>query len=317
MPYNRHSRRQAHHPPSGNGTLFIDTSEYPEKQTACGEYKQVCITYGSEWQRSYRCRTSQHKEYIEDVAPDYISRAIPVLPFRAAVIEVASSGKDVPAATIVRPITASLTPNPAAIPERRPQTCRRRKSVPKTTCHPQPCLPHRHFSLRLTAFCRRVAGCGMPGRGEGVMHEHHKEKQQDYTVNPRQHIGFRTVKERGVAHCQQNGAESITSGISVVRILFEIRIGRTRDVIPIMAHTLKILLPTTLPIASPAFPSTADITLITSSGRRGAERHDCESDNKIRHSPPLGKRRRAIGKRVCSHKNQHKTQYEEILYSES
>ena len=24
--------------PSGNGTLFIDTSEYPEKQTACGEY---------------------------------------------------------------------------------------------------------------------------------------------------------------------------------------------------------------------------------------------------------------------------------------
>ncbi len=115
----------------------------------------------------------------------------------------------------------------------------------------------------------------------------------------------------------RTSAESITSGISVVRILFEIRIGRTRDVIPIMAHTLKILLPTTLPIASPAFPSTADITLITSSGRRGAERHDCESDNKIRHSPPLGKRRRAIGKRVCSHKNQHKTQYEEILYSES
>ncbi len=60
--------------------------------------------------------------------------------------------------------------------------------------------------------------------------------------------------------------ESITNGISLVMMLFSTLMGRTMAVIPMMASMLKILLPTVLPTASPALPSMAEITLITSSG---------------------------------------------------
>ena len=43
--------------------------------------------------------------------PSTLPMAMPLLPLRAATTLVASSGSDVPPATMVRPITASLTPN--------------------------------------------------------------------------------------------------------------------------------------------------------------------------------------------------------------
>ena len=57
------------------------------------------------------------RNILKILLPMTLPSAMPVLPFSAAVTEVASSGSDVPAATMVRPITASLTPSPAAMPE--------------------------------------------------------------------------------------------------------------------------------------------------------------------------------------------------------
>ena len=59
---------------------------------------------------------------------------------------------------------------------------------------------------------------------------------------------------------------SITNGISLIIIPLPICMGRARATAPIMSRVLKILLPTTLPMAMPVLPSTADMTLMVSSG---------------------------------------------------
>ena len=57
------------------------------------------------------------RNMLKMLLPITLPRAMLGLPFTAAVIDVASSGSDVPAATIVKPIMASLTPSPDAIPD--------------------------------------------------------------------------------------------------------------------------------------------------------------------------------------------------------
>ena len=49
--------------------------------------------------------------------PMALPRASPLSPFREATMLVTSSGRDVPIATIVRPISVSLRPRDAAIAE--------------------------------------------------------------------------------------------------------------------------------------------------------------------------------------------------------
>ena len=61
-------------------------------------------------------------------------------------------------------------------------------------------------------------------------------------------------------------AERMTSGISLLIVPCPTCMGRTRAVHPIIINTLKILLPTTLPIAISALPCSEESTLITSSG---------------------------------------------------
>lgn len=57
------------------------------------------------------------RNILKILLPITLPTAMPVRPLSAAVIDVASSGSDVPAATTVRPITASLTPSEDAMPE--------------------------------------------------------------------------------------------------------------------------------------------------------------------------------------------------------
>ncbi len=54
---------------------------------------------------------------LKILLPITLPSAIPVLPLSAALTEVASSGSEVPAATMVSPTTASLTPSPLAMAE--------------------------------------------------------------------------------------------------------------------------------------------------------------------------------------------------------
>lgn len=54
--------------------------------------------------------TPKIAKMLNTLEPKTFPIAIPLLPLRAATMLVASSGKEVPPATIVSPITASLTP---------------------------------------------------------------------------------------------------------------------------------------------------------------------------------------------------------------
>ena len=55
------------------------------------------------------------KNILNMLEPTTLPMAISLLFFKAATIEVANSGKDVPAATIVSLMSFSLTPNDSAI----------------------------------------------------------------------------------------------------------------------------------------------------------------------------------------------------------
>ena len=55
------------------------------------------------------------KKTLKILLPKMFPNAISQFPFAAAIQEVASSGNDVPSATMVRPIIASLTPRHCAI----------------------------------------------------------------------------------------------------------------------------------------------------------------------------------------------------------
>ncbi len=72
-------------------------------------------------------------------------------------------------------------------------------------------------------------------------------------------------KER-FPNTRTNKAEINTTGISLFITLRSTFIGRISDTMPIIAHILNILLPTTLPIAISPEPFIADMTLIASSG---------------------------------------------------
>lgn len=52
---------------------------------------------------------------LNKLEPTTLPRARPLSPFREAVTDVTSSGREVPIATIVKPINVSLRPNAAAI----------------------------------------------------------------------------------------------------------------------------------------------------------------------------------------------------------
>ena len=54
------------------------------------------------------------RSWLSKLLPITLPIARSVLPLKAAIIEVTSSGRDVPVATIVRPIMISFTPNKEA-----------------------------------------------------------------------------------------------------------------------------------------------------------------------------------------------------------
>ena len=73
-------------------------------------------------------------------------------------------------------------------------------------------------------------------------------------------------RKQALAKQVNASAESMTKGISLLMVPSPTCMGRTKAVHPIIINTLKILLPTTFPIAISALPWIADSTLITNSG---------------------------------------------------
>ena len=68
-------------------------------------------------QRAYMSGVEIHAALLKMLLPTTLPIAMSVSPFLAATTDVASSGNDVPADTIVSAITDSLTPNSVAMPE--------------------------------------------------------------------------------------------------------------------------------------------------------------------------------------------------------
>lgn len=74
--------------------------------------------------------------------------------------------------------------------------------------------------------------------------------------------------------------------------------GCIRDAAPSISSVLARFEPTTLPIAMPPLPSIPAMRLTTSSGHRGADAHDGESDEKFGHPVAFGDRYRAVDQAV-------------------
>ncbi len=83
--------------------------------------------------------------------------AKPGLPLIADITEVASSGREVPAATIVKPITASLTPRADAMPD-----------APSTNQFPPNIRPPRPRAIHSTDFAIGISGLFDIGRASVV-----------------------------------------------------------------------------------------------------------------------------------------------------
>ena len=199
--------------------------------------------------------------------PITLPRAMPGLPFTAAVIDVASSGSDVPAATIVKPIMASLTPSPDAIPD-----------APLTNWSPPIISPARPIATHNIDFHNGISlvldlsiSCDSAGvadfADENVCRRNMVKNSSRTIPSTRLNMRLDAPSRSGALPiARSTKADRSTSGMSLVIMLRSIFIGANIAVMPIMARTLKMLLPTTLPIASSALPLMADTMLMTSSG---------------------------------------------------
>ena len=102
-------------------------------------------------------------------------------------------------------------------------------------------------------------------------------------------------RNTSLAQISKTIEESMQSGISFLSVLRVMTIGANKAVQPTIINVLKMLLPTTLPMAISALPLRAEDTLTVSSGGRSAECNDGKSDHDGRDAKTLGYR----GGTVC------------------
>ena len=102
--------------------------------------------------------------------------------------------------------------------------------------------------------------------GKSVAHENEKEAKQQQAVYPVQDILRSFIQNTSLAQISKTIEESMQSGISFLSVLRVMTIGANNAVQPTIINVLKMLLPTTLPMAISALPLRAEDTLTVSSG---------------------------------------------------
>ena len=215
------------------------------------------------------------KKILKRLLPITLPMAISGFFFNAATMEVASSGREVPPATKVRPIIDSLTPRLRAIPVA-PST---NNCPPYISAARPPMIYrvdfHQGSDLISSSSAECSAGCalsviGLEGPEEAIANVY-PIKMAKKQSNNRPSTLFRMFsdalsRKTSLAQTSKMIEESMQSGISFLSVLRVMTIGANRAVQPTIINVLKILLPTTLPIAMSALPLRAEETLTVSSG---------------------------------------------------
>ena len=182
--------------------------------------------------------------------------------FKAATTEVANSGREVPIATRVNPITDSPTPNDRAT-SLDPSTKSRPPKI-KATSPPTIYNKQRHVDNGLISACSSsVLSCAIAN-----VYPRNMAKKQSIS-KPSALFRIFSVpvsKNTSLAQIKTTTHERMASGISFVNVPLVIVIGATTAVTPTIIKILKMLLPTTFPIESSALPLIADTILTVNSG---------------------------------------------------
>ena len=256
---------------AGDGAMAYNPSEEPEEEGCSGHHEQVEIAYRAEWQRAYHRRQAKHeKNMLNRQLPITFAYSQAGAPFVAATTEVASSGRDVPAATMVRPITASLTPMAGQATMR----CQQRYHLPiRGAARPSTIMPQAFHIGTGTSNCEVFLprlGLGMRWRGfcdgESIAHEYGEEEQQQDTVDACHHIGHISIEEMSVATCKQcHGGEHDKRYLVGHYTMFDLdgpHHGHDAD----NHQHIEDIAADHIAYGQSGTPFIADITLITSSG---------------------------------------------------
>ena len=105
-------------------------------------------------------------------------------------------------------------------------------------------------------------------------------------------------KNTSLAQTSKAMEERMHKGISFCKVFRVMAIGANSAVQPTITSVLKILLPTTLPIAMSALPFSAEDTLTVNSG--GSEGHDCQPDNNVGYMKAFGNGGSPVSQSVCA-----------------
>ena len=193
--------------------------------------------------------------------PTTLPMARSVLPRSAATKEVINSGMEVPAETMVSPITASLTPRlkaTALAPFTKRLAPKPRTTMPanrRTTALIQPCFA-------VPKSISGSAGSISSGSSRAVrisqtvlMTRPNNRATPDCQVTR----PAEAIPQAAADTASRRGTSLLTKRLSTFR-------GRTRALQPSTTNTLKMLLPTTLLTASASAPCTTELMLTKNSG---------------------------------------------------
>ena len=179
---------------------------------------------------------------------------MPLLPFFAATTLVASSGRDVPPATIVSPITASLTPSCCAT------------KVAESTNRLLPIInPAKPPIINRTDFNTLVFSNDSISPSSPLFAFFNVNKRKPKKVAKRMVASILLILPSKHNPSKSNDAKQ-AKGISFRTVPLRITMGVTAADTPTMSKELKILLPTTLPIARSGVPFIAETKLTKNSG---------------------------------------------------
>ncbi len=222
---------------------------------------------------------------LKILLPITLPTASPGFPLMAATTEVASSGSDVPIATMVSPTTPSLMPAFIAIDEA-PAT---NLSPPKISAvRPSTIYSMERHTGISRLFCPSVGVCCCVRAAAKVW------RMKSANANSRNMPSVREIMllPKPLIHDELPKAHITTDersnmGSSVVMMVRSTFIGRTSAVMPMIASILKMLLPMVLPTAKGALPFSAEC-------------NHCEAYHEIAHPETRCNRRRTVGQRVRS-----------------
>lgn len=190
---------------------------------------------------------------LNTLEPMALPRANPLSPLRVATMEVTSSGREVPIATMVRPIKFWLTPKLAAIRLALSTT----RLPPNITAASPPAMKIRLLGRGITL---QVSPCSRFFKADIIMHVRYAAMPIRRTIPsillsfPSMNMKHRTMVIR------------VFSGISRFKISRFVLKPAINEHIPTTTSPLKILEPTMLLMAISLFPDRAALMLTDASG---------------------------------------------------